>query len=201
MHQTLRKSGGSLVLTIPKAFIEQHGLQADDEVELTFFADSIQITPAATTKPRSFILSNESRNKLTHKICFEGGVQIQISLNTDLETFCDALNYASLIIDKDVQTIIQTDHINCVIPIRMEKPATHVVTFVGSDAEKITLDFDKLTNIPRFAFDDNIKGSLRTRRLELIGDLIIAPNKITSISPTLEKISRKLAIDSQQPKS
>lgn len=29
MHQTLRKSGGSLVLTIPKAFIEQHGLQAD----------------------------------------------------------------------------------------------------------------------------------------------------------------------------
>lgn len=34
MLQTLRKAGGSLVMTVPKAFIEQNGLSEGSQVEL-----------------------------------------------------------------------------------------------------------------------------------------------------------------------
>lgn len=34
MHQTLRKAGGSLVMTVPKAFIDQNGLSEGSQVEL-----------------------------------------------------------------------------------------------------------------------------------------------------------------------
>lgn len=34
MFQTLRKAGGSLVMTVPKAFIDQNGLSDGSQVEL-----------------------------------------------------------------------------------------------------------------------------------------------------------------------
>lgn len=34
MLQTLRKTGGSLVMTVPKAFVEQNGLTEGSQVEL-----------------------------------------------------------------------------------------------------------------------------------------------------------------------
>ncbi len=34
MFQTLRKAGGSLVMTVPKAFIDQNGLGEGSQVEL-----------------------------------------------------------------------------------------------------------------------------------------------------------------------
>lgn len=34
MFQTLRKAGGSLVMTVPKVFIEQNGLAEGSQVEL-----------------------------------------------------------------------------------------------------------------------------------------------------------------------
>lgn len=34
MLQTLRKAGGSLVMTVPKSFIEQNGLSEGSQVEL-----------------------------------------------------------------------------------------------------------------------------------------------------------------------
>ncbi|MEY2631828.1 MAG: hypothetical protein RIR00_482 [Pseudomonadota bacterium] len=34
MLQTLRKAGGSLVMTVPKAFIDQNGLSEGSQVEL-----------------------------------------------------------------------------------------------------------------------------------------------------------------------
>ena len=36
MLQTLRKAGGSLVMTIPKSFIEQNGLSEGSQVDLQF---------------------------------------------------------------------------------------------------------------------------------------------------------------------
>lgn len=35
MYQTLRRAGGSLVMTVPKSFIEQNHLQEGSQVELT----------------------------------------------------------------------------------------------------------------------------------------------------------------------
>lgn len=50
MLQTLRKAGGSLVMTVPKAFIEQNGLSEGSQVELQLLGK--KMTVEAPTRPR-----------------------------------------------------------------------------------------------------------------------------------------------------
>lgn len=50
MLQTLRRAGGSLVMTVPKAFIEQNHLQDGSQVELSL--EGHRMTIAAPTKRR-----------------------------------------------------------------------------------------------------------------------------------------------------
>lgn len=50
MLQTLRRAGGSLVMTVPKAFIEQNRLQDGSRVELLL--EGARMTVSARRKPR-----------------------------------------------------------------------------------------------------------------------------------------------------
>lgn len=50
MLQTLRKAGGSLVMTVPKSFIEQNGLSEGSQVELHLHGKKMTIE--APTRPR-----------------------------------------------------------------------------------------------------------------------------------------------------
>lgn len=50
MLQTLRRAGGSLVMTVPKAFIEQNGLNEGSQVELHLSGK--KMTVEAPTRPR-----------------------------------------------------------------------------------------------------------------------------------------------------
>ena len=50
MLQTLRKAGGSLVMTVPKAFVEQNGLGEGSHVELHLFGK--KMTVEAPSRPR-----------------------------------------------------------------------------------------------------------------------------------------------------
>lgn len=50
MLQTLRRAGGSLVMTVPKAFIDQNGLGVGSEVELHLFGKKMTIE--APSRPR-----------------------------------------------------------------------------------------------------------------------------------------------------
>ncbi len=50
MLQTLRKAGGSLVMTVPKAFIDQNGLGEGSQVELLL--QGKKMTIEAPTRPR-----------------------------------------------------------------------------------------------------------------------------------------------------
>lgn len=50
MLQSLRRAGGSLVMTIPKAFIEQNGLRDGSQVELNLAGKTM--TVEATPKRR-----------------------------------------------------------------------------------------------------------------------------------------------------
>jgi len=50
MLQTLRRAGGSLVMTVPKAFIEQNGLQEGSQVDLLL--EGARMTVNATRKRR-----------------------------------------------------------------------------------------------------------------------------------------------------
>ena len=50
MLQTLRKAGGSLVMTIPKTFIEQNGLSDGSKVELRLSGKKLMVE--APAKPR-----------------------------------------------------------------------------------------------------------------------------------------------------
>ncbi|PRC92015.1 AbrB/MazE/SpoVT family DNA-binding domain-containing protein [Solimicrobium silvestre] len=50
MLQTLRRAGGSLVMTVPKAFIEQNNLQDGSQVELSL--EGHRMTIDAPTKRR-----------------------------------------------------------------------------------------------------------------------------------------------------
>ena len=50
MLQTLRKAGGSLVMTVPKAFIEQNGLGEGSQVELHLSGK--KMTVEAPKRPR-----------------------------------------------------------------------------------------------------------------------------------------------------
>lgn len=50
MFQTLRRAGGSLVMTVPKAFIEQNGLNDGSQVELHLSGK--KMTVEAPTRPR-----------------------------------------------------------------------------------------------------------------------------------------------------
>jgi antitoxin ChpS len=46
MFQTLRKAGGSLVMTVPKAYIEQNGLSEGSQVELHLYGSKMTIKTA-----------------------------------------------------------------------------------------------------------------------------------------------------------
>lgn len=50
MLQTLRKAGGSLVMTVPKVFIEQNGLSEGSQVELELQGRTMKVQ--APTRPR-----------------------------------------------------------------------------------------------------------------------------------------------------
>ncbi|MEY4591650.1 MAG: hypothetical protein RIR18_545 [Pseudomonadota bacterium] len=50
MLQTLRKAGGSLVMTVPKAFIDQNHLADGSQVELHLLGK--QMTVEAPSRPR-----------------------------------------------------------------------------------------------------------------------------------------------------
>lgn len=50
MLQTLRRAGGSLVMTVPKTFIEQNQLQEGSQVDL--FVSGAQMTVSAPRRPR-----------------------------------------------------------------------------------------------------------------------------------------------------
>lgn len=50
MLQTLRKAGGSLVMTVPKAFIDQNGLCDGSQVELHLLGN--KMTVEAPTRQR-----------------------------------------------------------------------------------------------------------------------------------------------------
>ncbi len=50
MLQTLRKAGGSLVMTVPKAFIDQNGLAEGSQVELHLLGK--KMTVEAPLRPR-----------------------------------------------------------------------------------------------------------------------------------------------------
>ena len=50
MLQTLRRAGGSLVMTVPKVFIEQNHLQEGSQVELSL--EGSRMTIEAPTKRR-----------------------------------------------------------------------------------------------------------------------------------------------------
>lgn len=50
MQQTLRRAGGSLVMTVPKAFIEQNQLQEGSQVDLML--EGTRMTISAVSKPR-----------------------------------------------------------------------------------------------------------------------------------------------------
>lgn len=50
MLQTLRKAGGSLVMTVPRAFIEQNGLSEGSQVELHLVGR--KMTVEAPIRPR-----------------------------------------------------------------------------------------------------------------------------------------------------
>jgi antitoxin ChpS len=50
MLQTLRKAGGSLVMTVPKVFIDQNGLGEGSQVELHLLGN--KMTVEAPTRPR-----------------------------------------------------------------------------------------------------------------------------------------------------
>lgn len=50
MFQTLRKAGGSLVMTVPKAFIDQNGLGEGSQLELHLMGK--KMTVEAPTRPR-----------------------------------------------------------------------------------------------------------------------------------------------------
>jgi antitoxin ChpS len=50
MLQTLRKAGGSLVMTVPKAFVDQNGLIEGSQVELHLAGK--KMTVEAPTRPR-----------------------------------------------------------------------------------------------------------------------------------------------------
>lgn len=50
MQQTLRKAGGSLVMTVPKAFIDQNGLGEGSQVELQL--QGKKMTIEAPSRPR-----------------------------------------------------------------------------------------------------------------------------------------------------
>ena len=51
MLQTLRKAGGSLVMTVPKAFIDQNGLAEGSQVELHLSGK--KMTVEAPLRPHS----------------------------------------------------------------------------------------------------------------------------------------------------
>ena len=50
MLQTLRRAGGSLVMTVPKAFIEQNRLQEGSQVDLLL--EGSNMTVRAPNRPR-----------------------------------------------------------------------------------------------------------------------------------------------------
>lgn len=54
----LRRSGGSLILTVPGAFVEQNNLKAGAPVELTIVGDTLQVRPRRSRHTLAELLRN-----------------------------------------------------------------------------------------------------------------------------------------------
>lgn len=50
MLQTLRKAGGSIVMTVPKAFISQNGLREGSQVELRLTGQTMTVEAPKRTR-------------------------------------------------------------------------------------------------------------------------------------------------------
>lgn len=59
MFQTLRKAGGSLVMTVPKAFIDQNGLAEGSQVELQLQGKKMTVEAPARRRYKLVDLMNE----------------------------------------------------------------------------------------------------------------------------------------------
>lgn len=59
MFQTLRKAGGSLVMTVPKAFIDQNGLTEGSQVELQLQGKKMTVEAPARRRYKLVDLMNE----------------------------------------------------------------------------------------------------------------------------------------------
>lgn len=59
MLQTLRKAGGSLVMTVPKAFIDQNGLSEGSQVELQLQGKKMTVQAPTRRRYRLADLMNE----------------------------------------------------------------------------------------------------------------------------------------------
>ena len=54
MHTiTIRKSGGSLIMTIPQAYTEQNQIEAGEEMSVEIVGDTLSIKPAKNKKKYS----------------------------------------------------------------------------------------------------------------------------------------------------
>lgn len=51
LHASLRRSGGSLIMTIPQAYAEQNHLHAGDSLALEIVGESLLVKPARS-RPR-----------------------------------------------------------------------------------------------------------------------------------------------------
>lgn len=59
MLQTLRKAGGSLVMTVPKAFIDQNGLSEGSQVELQLQGKKMTVEAPTRRRYKLADLMNE----------------------------------------------------------------------------------------------------------------------------------------------
>lgn len=183
MLQTLRKSGGSLVMTLPKAFVEQHQLKAGDDVDLTISADSMKVVPAFQNGLKPWHLAIGSGQSPTHTIHIHGGVEISCCFTQDLESICRTFNSTHLLIDSGVFTILRTDCINCIAPIKDTGLNKFLISFASQDSIKIEINASKLLDLPRYTDDENVSRRKLYPRFELVDDVIICASQITSFSP------------------
>jgi antitoxin component of MazEF toxin-antitoxin module len=59
----LRKSGGSLILTVPQPFVEQNGLSAGSKVDLEIAGSELKVRPARTRPSLSDLLARTPRGR------------------------------------------------------------------------------------------------------------------------------------------
>ena len=57
LTSSLRRSGGSLIMTIPQAYVEQNMLQAGSVVALEIYGEELRLKPAHQRKTLSELLA------------------------------------------------------------------------------------------------------------------------------------------------